>query len=377
MSEFSWPDTLAALVAGEDLDEATCRLAMAEVMAGNATSAQIAAFAVALRAKGETAVEVAGLVSAMLDAAVPLRIGGSAVDIVGTGGDGSHSVNISTFSAVVAAAAGARVIKHGNRAATSRCGSADVLEALGVRIEIDADGVRETVEQLGIGFAFAPMFHPALRHAGPTRRELGIPTVFNILGPLANPAQPEASLIGAANSRLAPVMAQVFANQGRYAAVVRGCDGLDEITVSGDTELWEAAGGEVAEGRISPTALGWELQDSGQLLGGDANANADVARAVFAGKRDGALAVIRDAVVLNAAAALVAFDAAGVVLVASDDASEVESGPAASQGTGRFGTLNDDFVRRWAAAVPVAQEAIDSGRAAALLADWADLSQRL
>lgn len=388
MTGFSWPDTLAALVAGEVLDEQTCRMAMTEIMAGEATSAQIAAFAVALRAKGETAGEVVGLVSAMLDAATPLTIDGPAVDIVGTGGDGSHSVNISTFAAIVAAASGARVIKHGNRAATSRCGSADVLEALGVRIELDAEGVRSTVSELGIGFAFAPMFHPALRHAGPTRKELGIPTVFNILGPLANPAQPAASVIGAANERLAPVMAQVFVNQGRYAAVVRGTDGLDEITVGGDTEVWEGVGGQVCTETISPASVGWELGDAGQLRGGDAAANAAVARGLFAGQRDGALAVIRQAVVLNAAAGLVAVDA-----VAGADGLESASdgipsgggtrvgsdrGVRSAAATGpRFGSISQPFAQRLAAAVPVAEDAIDSGRAAQLLADWVELSQRL
>jgi anthranilate phosphoribosyltransferase len=193
---FNWGDTLGALLDGGSLTEQQCRAAMAQIVAGDATPAQIAGFVVALRAKGETAPEVIGLVEAMLDVAVPLPYSGPALDIVGTGGDRSHSVNISTLSAIVAAGAGAVVIKHGNRAASSRCGSADVLEELGVRIDLDPDGVLACVDRAGIGFCFAPVFHPAMRFAGPPRRELGIPTVFNILGPLANPAQPSASLVG-------------------------------------------------------------------------------------------------------------------------------------------------------------------------------------
>lgn len=180
---FPWPDLLARLVAGDDLDAETCRAAMSEIVEGRATSAQIAALVVGLRAKGETSVEVSGLVAAMLDHAVPLTIDGPALDVVGTGGDQANTVNISTIAAIVAAAAGAVVVKHGNRAASSACGSADVLEAFGVRIDLAAEGVRECIEAAGIGFCFAPVFHPAMRFAGPTRKELGIPTVFNILGP--------------------------------------------------------------------------------------------------------------------------------------------------------------------------------------------------
>ena len=353
-SDFTWSSTLADLVAGTDLDEETCRAAMSRIMAGEATPAQIGGFAVALRAKGETATEVAGLVAAMLDAAEPLPIDRPALDIVGTGGDASHSVNISTLAAIVAGAAGATVVKHGNRAATSRCGSADVLEALGVRIDGSADDVVRTVEEVGIGFAFAPTFHPALRHAGPPRRELGIPTVFNILGPLANPAQPHASLIGAASERLAPVMAQVFVDQGRQVLVVHGSDGLDEITVAGDTEVWESVSGAVRRDRVSPSAVGWALRDAAELAGGDAQANAAVARALLAGDTSGPMRTIREAVVLNAAAALVAWDAL--------------------DGGTQYGDQQLPLALRLRAAVPAAQDAIDSGRAEQLLARWVDVS---
>lgn len=353
-TDFSWSQTLGDLVAGTDLDEATCRAAMSQIMAGEATAAQIGGFAVALRAKGETAAEVSGLVAAMLEAAEPLVIDRPALDIVGTGGDASHSVNISTLAAIIAAAAGATVVKHGNRAATSRCGSADVLEALGVRIDSGADVVARTVAEVGIGFAFAPVFHPALRHAGPPRRELGIPTVFNILGPLSNPAQPHASLIGAANERLAPVMAQVFVDQGRQVLVVHGSDGLDEITVAGETDVWESVDGVVRRDRVSPAAVGWATRDASELAGGDAQANAAVTRALLAGDTTGPLRTIREAVVLNAGAALVAWDAL--------------------DGGASYGSQDLPVGERLRAAVPAAQEAIDSGRAQELLARWVEVS---
>ena len=355
-ADFSWASALAELVAGNDLDAETCRSAMERIMAGGATSAQIAGFAVALRAKGETAEEVVGLVAAMLAAAEPLAIEGPALDIVGTGGDASHSVNISTLAAIIAAAAGATVVKHGNRAATSKCGSADVLEALGVRIDSGPDTVARTATELGIGFAFAPVFHPAMRNAGPTRKELGIPTVFNILGPLSNPAQPQASVIGAANQGLAPVMAQVFVDQGRQALIVRGSDGLDEITVSGDTEVWETVAGEVRVDRVSPSSVGWATRDAGLLAGGDAQANAEVVRSLLAGDTSGPLQTIREAVVLNAAAGLVAWDALS--------------------GGVRYGAQDLTLTERLRASVPEAQEAIDSGRASQLLARWVEMSNR-
>lgn len=355
-ADFTWSRTLGDLVAGTDLDAETCRAAMSRIMSGEATSAQIAGFAVALRVKGETPAEVTGLVTAMLEAAETLDIGRPALDIVGTGGDASHSVNISTFAAIIAAAAGATVVKHGNRAATSRCGSADVLEALGVRIDVGAELVRRTVDEVGIGFAFAPVFHPALRHAGPTRRELGVPTVFNILGPLSNPAQPQASVIGAANARLAPVMAQVFVEQGRQVLVVHGSDGLDEITVAGDTEVWESVSGGVRLDRVSPSSVGWAVRDAAQLAGGDAEANAAVARSLLAGDTAGPLQTIREAVVLNAAAGLVAWDALGAER--------------------RYGPQDLPLGDRLRSAVPDAQEAIDSGRAEQLLARWVEVSHR-
>ena len=235
----AWPDLIAALIAGSDLSASETSWAMGQMMQGEATPAQIAAFVVALSAKGETADEVSGFVEQMLEHAVPLEVAGPTLDVVGTGGDRAHTVNISTMSALVAAAAGARVVKHGNRAASSQSGSADVLEELGVVIDLPADGVIKCIDMIGIGFCFAPVFHPAMRYAGGPRREIGVPTVFNILGPLANPARPTAQLVGCANLRLAPVMAYVLSDHGTNALVVRGIDGIDEVTVFDDTEVWD------------------------------------------------------------------------------------------------------------------------------------------
>lgn len=356
---YSWADVLGSLSAGTDLTEEQCRQAMSEIVEGRATSAQIAAFVMGLRVKGETASEVAGLVDAMLDHAEPLAVERPALDVVGTGGDLADTVNISTISAIVAAAAGAVVVKHGNRAASSACGSADVLEALGVRVDLPAADVSRCIAELDIGFCFAPVFHPAMRHAGPTRRELGIPTVFNILGPLSNPARPAASLIGAADQRLAPVMAEVFARRGLVALIVRGQDGLDEVTVGGDTDVWDVTDSSqgVRGFSLSPSGVGLSVRDPEHLIGADAAFNASVATAVLSGKGEGQLASVRDAVILNTAAALVAYDAA--------------------TGERRYGATTDSVSTRVAAAVPAAWEAIASGAAAEKLTAWAELSRSL
>lgn len=357
LEPLAWGDVLSPLVAGEDLSEDLCRRAMATIVSGDATDAQIAAFAVALRAKGETAEEVGGLVSAMLDASVPLPIDAHALDVVGTGGDLSHTVNVSTIAALVAAGAGAVVVKHGNRAATSKCGSADVLEALGVRIDLSPAGVAECVGEVGIGFCFAPVFHPAMRYAGAPRREIGIPTVFNILGPLSHPAQPSASLIGAADARLAPVMAEVLAARGRTAAVVRGTDGLDEITVGGYSDVWETTGAGVRPARVEPTLLGLPRCDVAELRGGDAQFNAQVLLDVLDGRTDGPLATVREAVLLNSAAALVVWDVAC--------------------GLGAYGAASERFSIRLQRALPAAAESIAGGAARRVLTQWISVSQRL
>ena len=337
MAEQTWPALLGRLVGRLDLAHEDTAWAMDEIMSGNATPSQIGAFAVALRSKGETPDEVAGMAAAMLGHARRVELSGPAVDVVGTGGDQSGTVNISTMSALVVAAAGVPVVKHGNRAASSQCGAADVLEALGVAIELSPDAVRACVDELGIGFCFAPAFHPALRHAGPTRKEIGIPTAFNILGPLTNPAQPSAGLVGCANERLAPVMAQVFASRGCNILVVRGDDGLDEITTTTTTTAWVVSNGVVRVATIDPTRLGVAPVRTSELAGGNAQVNADTVRALVAGERG----AVRDTVLVNAAGAIATFKG-----------------------------LSPDLHADLAAARQTAAAALDSGAAAELLERW-------
>ncbi len=294
-------------MAGRSLRPAATAWAMGEIMDGAATGVQVAGFAVALRCKGETSAEVDGMVSAMLERAVPFplpeRLRTQAVDTCGTGGDRAGTVNISTMAAITVAAAGVPVVKHGNRAASSRSGSADLLEALGIGIDLPPAGVARCVEEAGIGFCFAPRFHPALRHAAGARSELGVPTVFNILGPLTNPARVMRQAVGVPEPWLGPVLAGVLARRDASALVFRGDDGLDELTPGARSHVWVVAGGAVREDTLDPAELGLAPATVADLRGGDAAHNAQVARAVLGG---GGTAAVRDAVALNAAAALVA-----------------------------------------------------------------------
>jgi anthranilate phosphoribosyltransferase len=304
-----WPAVLGVLSARGDLSSEQARTAMSEILEGAASPAQIAGFIVALRMKGETVDELTGLLQAMLDAAerVELPTGTPVVDVVGTGGDRAHTINVSTLSALVVAGAGGRVCKHGNRAASSSAGSADVLEALGVRIDCGPDDVARCVAQAGIGFCFAPRYHPAMRHAGPTRRELGIPTVFNILGPLANPAGARHLMIGVADGTMAERMVGVLAARDAVRAlIVHGDDGLDELTISTTSRVVELRDGEVRSYEVDPTALGIERAPAESVVGGDPATNAALARRVL----DGEHGPHRDIVTLNAAAGMVA---AGIV----------------------------------------------------------------
>jgi anthranilate phosphoribosyltransferase len=303
----TWPEVLSALVAGTDLSSEQTTWAMGEILSGEATPAQIAGFAVALRAKGETIDEVTGLVEAMYARRTPIAVPGRLLDVVGTGGDRSMSVNISTMAAIVAAGAGAKVVKHGGRSASSQSGSADVLEALGIRLDLPADRVAQVVEEAGITFCFAAAFNPAMRHTAVPRRELGIGTTFNILGPLSNPARPQAQAIGCADARMAPVMAGVFARRGSDAWVVRGDDGLDELTTTTTSAVWHVHGGEVVTATVDPAALGLAPATTADLRGGDAAHNADVVRRVLAAEPG----PVRDAVLLNAGAALAVYDDPG------------------------------------------------------------------
>jgi anthranilate phosphoribosyltransferase len=300
-----WPGVLGALSRSQDLEVEAARAAMAEILDGAATDAQIAAFMVALRMKGETVDELRGMVDAMLAAAEPvtLDVDPPVVDVVGTGGDRSHTINVSTLSALVVAGAGGRVCKHGNRAASSKTGSADLLEALGVRIDCGPAEVARCVAEAGIGFCFAPRFHPAMRHAGPPRRDLGIPTVFNFLGPLANPAGVHCFLIGVADLSMAERMARVLAARGcDRALVVHGDDGLDELTISTTSQVVELRAGEVIRYTVDPVALGFSRVPTSALVGGDAATNAALAKRVLAGEPG----PHRDIVILNAAGGLVA-----------------------------------------------------------------------
>jgi anthranilate phosphoribosyltransferase len=334
----SWPVLLSRLIGGTDLAVEDTTWAMDQVMSGAATPAQVAGFVVALRAKGETSDEIGGLAAAMLDHArrfeVPLR----AVDVVGTGGDRAHTVNISTMAALVTAAAGAPVVKHGGRAASSQCGTADVLEALDVAIDLGPDQVAACVSELGIGFCIAPVFHPAMRHAAGVRREIGVPTAFNFLGPLTNPAQPAAALVGCADERMAPVMAEVLARRGASAVLVRGDDGLDEITTTTTTTVWVVADGDVRRDSVDPAALGVAAARPVDLRGGDAATNAAVIRRLVAGEPG----PIRDAVTLNAAAALAAH--AGLT---GDLAGDLRAGAQRAAGALDSGAAAD-LLQRWA-----------------------------
>jgi anthranilate phosphoribosyltransferase len=300
-----WPGVLGALTQRRDLTPIEARAAMAEILAGEATPAQIAGFIVALRMKGETTSEMGGMLDAMLDASEKVELASldGVVDIVGTGGDRSHSINVSTLAAIVVAGAGGRVCKHGNRAASSACGTADVLEALGVVIDLGPEGVARCVEEAGIGFCFAPRFHPAMRHAGPVRREMGVPTVFNSLGPLANPARVRRYVVGVGDPTMAERMAEVLLTHGAERAfVVHGGDGLDEITITTTSNVVEVVDGQVRPLKVDPVELGLEPARLEDLRGGDPPTNARLARAVLAGESG----PHRDIVVLNAAAGLVA-----------------------------------------------------------------------
>ena len=336
-----WPELLSTLLRGESLTRDDTAWVMREVMNGDATPSQTAGFVIALRAKGETPEEVAGFVETMLDFDAPVSV---PMRVVGTGGDRAHTVNISTMAALVVAGAGAPVAKHGNRAASSACGSADVLEELGVRVDLPAAAVAPCLEEAGIAFCFAPVFHPAMRHTAVPRRDLGVPTVFNILGPLTNPTRPAAQAVGVSDFRLAPVMAGVLAARGAEALVFRGDDGLDELTTTGPSTVWTVSDGAVTTSTFDPASLGVPRATLEDLRGGDAVFNAAVVRDLLAGKPG----PVRDAVLLNAAAALAAY-------------------------AGASGSLED----RLADGLARAARTLDEGSAAAVLDRWVEVSQRL
>lgn len=345
----AWPTILGRLTELQPLAAGEAGWAMEQIMTGAATPAQIAAFGVAMKMKRPTSAEVNELAEVMLAHAVHLptaQTGIEAVDIVGTGGDGAHTVNLSTMAAIVVAACGVPVIKHGNRAASSLSGGADTLEALGVRIDLGPDEVARCIAELGIGFCFAAKFHPSFRHSGAPRREIGVPTVFNLLGPLTNPGAPRAGLIGCAFGDLAEVMAGVFATRRSSVLVVHGDDGLDELTTTTTSTIWRVQAGTIDRLTFDPAGFGFKRAQLSELRGGDAAFNAEVARSLFAGAKG----AVRDAVVLNAAGAMVAH--AGL-----------------SSGA--------DWLPSWESGLARAAEAIDSGAAEQLLAKWVQLTQKL
>ncbi|KOG11716.1 MULTISPECIES: anthranilate phosphoribosyltransferase [Streptomyces] len=300
----SWPVLLNGLLDGKDLTADDTAWAMDLIMSGEATDAQIAGFMVALRAKGETVQEIAGLVRTMYAHANVIEVPGPAVDIVGTGGDGAKTVNISTMASIVVAGTGTKVVKHGNRAASSASGSSDVLEKLGINLNLTPRRVAEVAEEAGITICFAVKFHPSLRHVAAARGQLGIRTTFNVLGPLTNPAKVRAQAVGVADPRMAPIVAGVLADRGNSALVFRGDDGLDELTTTGTSRVWVVRDGAVTEERFDPRDVGIDFVPLEALRGADASYNADVARRLLAGETG----PVRDAVLLNAAAALTALE---------------------------------------------------------------------
>jgi anthranilate phosphoribosyltransferase len=295
-----WPTILSALSHRESLENDQASLAMSAIMSGESTPAQIGAFLLALRTKGETVEEMEGFARTMLSFALPVRAPEPVIDTCGTGGDRAGTFNISTIAALVVAGAGVPVAKHGNRAASSHCGSADLLEELGVKIDLDATGVERCLDEAGIGFMFARTFHPAMAHAGPVRADLKVPTVFNFLGPLTNPARPYAQVVGVSDERMLPLMAEVLARRGTRAMLFRGVDGLDELTTTDLSTVYDVKDGTVRETHLDPAKVGIGRVKPEDLAGGDAPHNADIARRVI----DGEKGPQRDVVVLNAGAAL-------------------------------------------------------------------------
>lgn len=344
MTQAQWDSYIAVIDSGLDLEIEDVQWCMNQILTGVADNENIKSFLLALKSKGETSDEIGALVTQMYQHCKPITIVERAVDTVGTGGDGANTINISTTAAIIAAASGAKVIKHGNRAASSQSGSADLLENLGININLSGEEVHTTFSKLGIGFCFAPVFHPAMRFAAIARRELGVATVFNILGPLANPAQPQAAAIGVANDRMHLVMAQVLADRGVDGFVFRGDDGIDEITLATTTSVLILGQGEISSDRLDPLDFGIARAPISDLAGGDGAENARITRSIF----DGEKGAPRDAVILNAAAAIAAYE----------------------------GDFTLSLHDRIALGIKKANKAVDSGAAKQLVNDWAELTQQ-
>jgi anthranilate phosphoribosyltransferase len=351
-TELSWKAIFNQIIQKQDLDLAEARWAMTQIISNEATPAQVGGFLLALRTKGESVTELSGFVDVLLEHAVKPPLTSDAIDIVGTGGDQLGTVNISTMAAILTAASGYPVLKHGSRSASGKTGSSEMLEALGVNLELTPTQIAKVFDQTGISFFFAPLFHPALKNVGAIRRELGVPTTFNFLGPLANPVQPVATALGVANSQIAPLLAAEMAARGRSALVFRGSDGLDELTTTGSSTIWVVTNGKVTETTFSPAQLGIKQALVSDLIGGDSQANADTARVVLAQNSDltGEQSAIRDIVALNAAAGITAY--------------------ALAKGNSGF-----DLISELAKAFAMCHSAIDDGRAIAKLNEWVSVSQ--
>lgn len=352
-NQANWPGILSKLIAKQDLERAEANWAMLQIMNGDSSEAEIAAFMLALRSKGETVSELAGLVDIMLRQAVLLDTGDDALDIVGTGGDLVGTVNVSSMASILAAAAGIPVMKHGSKSASGKTGSSEMLEVLGIKLDLSPQRVAEVFRETGITFFFAPVFHPAMRHVAPIRKQLGVPTTFNFLGPLANPAQPIATSLGVANQQIAPLMAQELAERGRFGLVFRGNDGLDELTTTTTSTLWMVTPEGVQQQQLNPTDFGIKTVSQDALIGGDAQQNAKTARDLFAGKTEKQLGAVRDIVILNAAGGVVAYRAAkNPQLTGSSLKSQFDS------------------------ALEIVTNALDSGAGSAKLEQWVGATQK-
>jgi len=350
--KLTWPAILGRLLDKTDLDRSAAAWAMNEIMSGEAVDSQVGGFMIGLRSKGESVDELAGLVDVMLERSVILDTGSDAVDIVGTGGDMVGTVNVSSMASILTSATGIPVMKHGSRSASGKTGSSEMLEVLGIRLDLSPERVADIFREVGITFFFAPVFHPAMRHVAPIRKQLGVPTTFNFLGPLANPAQPIATSLGVANRLVAPLMAAEMAARNRTALVFRGDDGLDELTTTMGSRIWEVSGGEVREYELDPRKFDISRASHEQLLGGDAHFNAQVARDLFDGNTEGNLGAVRDIVVLNAAAGVVSYELA-------KDASRADV----------------ELDLRFEAAVDRVSKALDSGAAREKLSAWIAATQ--
>jgi anthranilate phosphoribosyltransferase len=351
-SQTNWISILDDLDSKRNLTREQCSWALSEIMTGSAPESDVVRFLISLRSKGETVEELAGLVDTMLKNALKLDTGNDAVDIVGTGGDMIGTVNISTMASILTAASGVPVLKHGSRSASGKTGSSEMLQALGVNLELSPEDVARVFDETGISFFFALVFHPAMRHVAPIRKKLGVPTSFNFLGPLANPVQPIATSLGVANEQIAPLMAQELSQRGRFGLVFRGNDGLDELTTTTVSQIWEVAPDQVSNWELDPVRLGLKQANLDHLIGGDAAHNAQIARDLFAGKTSGNLGTIRDIVILNAAGGVVAYQAAK-----------------------NQHLVGSELVYRFEAAIGAVTNALDSGKAMLKLDQWVEATK--